>query len=565
MGDSISMACGMIPPSLLFVILIMLLLYLGSLKPKGYPPGPKWWPFLGSALEVARLRKKTGYLHETFTLLGEKYGPIVGLKIGTDRIVVLNTYESMKSMLMNDDCDGRPTGPVYESRTWGKRRGVLVTDGILWTEQRRFVLRHLRDFGFGKNNMATLIEEETKYLVNSLLHQLEMIRVDKGPVQFNNNIKNDGRIYQLSSENLNKSDGECLKKPIKIEDVYMKAQDYADVRRVSQSPSMIIQMDEVFGVPILNTLWKMMSGKRYNADDRRLNHLQRILTTLFKECDMIGCLFGHFPILRYVAPVASGYKQFMEIHQQLWSFLNEELVNHKKTFDPDVPKCLMDAYLKILQSESHDETFSELQLLAIWVDLFMAGSETTTKALNFCFLYLVLYPDVQKKAQDEIDREIGRDRLPRLSDRPRMTYVNAITLESIRMFMGRTMNIPHRTLKDTYIMGYRIPKDTMLAANFSRILMTDDVYGDAEVFRPERFIDSKGNISVPEQYMPFSIGKHHCMGEVLAKSNIFVFTATLLQTFTFSVVPGEEIPTTDFTDGVTASPLPFKVLITKRF
>ncbi|XP_015121196.1 probable cytochrome P450 303a1 [Diachasma alloeum] len=575
MNDIISMASGMIPPSLLFVILVMLLLYWGSMKPKDYPPGPKWWPFLGCALEVARLRKKTGYLHETCTLLGKKYGPIVGLKIGTDRIVVLNTYESMKSMLMNEDCDGRPIGPVYESRTWGKRRGVLVTDGVLWTEQRRFVLRHLRDFGFGKNNMATLIGEEAKHLVNSLLHQLEITSMNRKPVKSANNIKNDGRIYQLCGQDLKKksedkgsiknSQEQCSKKTIKIEDMYMKAEDYADVRRVSQTSEMVTQMDEVFGVPILNTLWRMMAGKRYNVDDRRLNHLQRILTTLFKACDMTGCLFGHFPILRYIAPVASGYKQFMEIHQQLWSFLNEELVNHKKKFNPDVPKCLMDAYLKILQSESHNETFSELQLLAIWVDLFMAGSETTTKALNFCFLYLVLYPEVQRKAQEEIDREIGRDRFPCLSDRPRMTYVNAITLESIRMFMGRTMNIPHRALKDTYIMGYRIPKDTMLAANFSRILMSDEFYEDPEVFRPERFIDSKGNISIPEQYMPFSIGKHHCMGEVLAKSNIFVFTAALLQTFTFSVVPGEEKPTTGFTDGVTASPLPFRVLITRRY
>lgn len=100
----------------------------------------------------------------------------------------------------------------------------------------------------------------------------------------------------------------------------------------------------------------------------------------------------------------------------------------------------------------------EKQLLAICVDLFMAGSETTTKALNFCFLYLVLYPQVQRKAQEEIDRVIGQNRFPTLADRPRLTYVNAIGLESIRMFMGRTMNIPHRALKDTYIMGYKVPK-----------------------------------------------------------------------------------------------------------
>lgn len=80
-------------------------------------------PILGSAIEVNKIRKKTGYLHKTCTHLCEKYGPVFGLKIGNDQIVVLNNYESMKSMLMNEECDGRPIGPVYECRTWGKRRG----------------------------------------------------------------------------------------------------------------------------------------------------------------------------------------------------------------------------------------------------------------------------------------------------------------------------------------------------------------------------------------------------------------------------------------------------------
>lgn len=85
--------------------------------------GPRWLPILGSALEVARIRKETGFLHETCTQLSRKYGPVFGLKIGKDRIVVLNNYESMRSLLTNEDCDGRPTGPVYEARTFGERRG----------------------------------------------------------------------------------------------------------------------------------------------------------------------------------------------------------------------------------------------------------------------------------------------------------------------------------------------------------------------------------------------------------------------------------------------------------
>lgn len=78
----------------------------------------------------------------------------------------------------------------------------------------------------------------------------------------------------------------------------------------------------------------------------------------------------------------------------------------------------MDVYLQMLKSPERKDSFSEKQLLAICLDMFMAGSETTSNSLTFGFMYLILFPDVQKKAQEEIDRVIGRDRAPSLDDRP---------------------------------------------------------------------------------------------------------------------------------------------------
>ena len=91
-----------------------------------YIKGPKWLPIFGSALEVGRLRRETGFFSEMCNTLGRKYGPIIGLKIGVDKIVILNDYESMKAMITNESCDGRPVGPVYEARTFGKRQGKLI-------------------------------------------------------------------------------------------------------------------------------------------------------------------------------------------------------------------------------------------------------------------------------------------------------------------------------------------------------------------------------------------------------------------------------------------------------
>ncbi|XP_076764369.1 putative cytochrome P450 303a1 [Xylocopa sonorina] len=551
---------------LCIIVLLLLLLYLEPRKPKGYPPGPKWWPILGCAIEMARLRQEAGSLTQTCSILCKKYGPIFGLKIGMDRIVVLNDYDSVHAMLTNEDCDGRPIGPFYKARTFGSRKGLIVVDGTLWIEQRRFVLKHLREFGFGRTSMIAIIQEEAQSLVEhfkKLINNEYHNRINVSKIRYENNSQGEGQIYKLIKKNKENESGSMDRyttggKQLKVSDLYANADKYVEVK------NMVIPMHDAFGVAVLNTLWRMMAGKRFNLDDRDLTYLQWILTKLMKEIDMIGAPFGHFPILRFIAPEMSGYKPFVETHQQLWKFLRDELDNHKNTFVLDSPRDLMDVYLTVLNSKNYSNSFSESQLFAICVDLFIAGSETTSKALGFCFLYLVLYPNVQKKAHEEIDRVVGRNRLPTSEDRARMPYMNAIVLESIRMFMGRTLNVPHRALRDTTILGYKIPKNTMLIVNFNRIVM-DESWDNPEDFRPERFIDESGNIVTPHKYIPFSIGRHRCMGENLAKSNIFIITTALLQAFTFSPVPGEKKPSSqDFIDGVTAGPKPFRAMVSLR-
>jgi len=267
--------------------------------------------------------------------------------------------------------------------------GLLLTDEEFWVEQRRFVLRHLREFGFGKRTMAELVQEEAVQLVEDFKEKITKSKNGNGEV---------------------------------------------------------FEMRDAFSVGVLNTLWSMMASKRYNADDIELKNLQALLTELFANIDMVGALFSQFPVLRFIAPEASGYKSFVNIHQQVWKFLKAELDGHKETFILNQPRDLMDVYLQMLHSEDKKESYSgtytiymvtlyiptliivcvsifaESQLLAICMDMFMAGSETTSKSLGFGFLYLLLNPEVQKKAQEEIDRVVGRDRLPTLNDRPKYIH-----------------------------------------------------------------------------------------------------------------------------------------------
>lgn len=340
-----------------FLAILGLLAYLDTRKPVNYPPGPRWLPILGSSLTVHRLRKKTGYLYKTTTALCKEYGHVVGLKVGKDKIVIVDGLKPLKQMLTDDDFSGRPMGLFYETRTWGIRRGLLLTDEEFWQEQRRFVLRHLREFGFGRRTMAAMVEEESEDLVRMFMDKIK-------PAQ-----------------------------------------------------SAIVSMKDVFGVSVLNTLWTMMANNRYNPEDKEMKTLQNLLTDLFEHIDMVGALFSQFPFLRYVAPEFSGYNLFLNTHVKIWEFLRKELDKHNSTFKSGAARDLMDVYIEVLRSTDRKPSFSESQLMAVCMDLFMAGSETTSKTLAFTFLYLLLYPDVQRCAQEEIDRVVGRDRFPLVSDR----------------------------------------------------------------------------------------------------------------------------------------------------
>ncbi|KAK5640553.1 hypothetical protein RI129_011364 [Pyrocoelia pectoralis] len=490
--------------SILFIAILGLLAYLDTRKPKNFPPGPRWYPLIGCAWELYKLRKSTGSLSKTTGALAAKYGPVTGVRIGTDRIVFAYGFKAIHEFTTKDEFNGRPHGIFYRTRTWGKRRGVLLTDSEFWQDQRKFVLRQLREFGFGKKTMSNMIEEEGSVLIENIKKKID----------------NTG--------------GAC-----------------------------VIRMDDIFGIHVLNTLWTMMTGNKCSSDDKEIRRLQVILTDLLSKVHMDGALFSHYPILRHLCPDYSGYNMYLGIHKRMWRFFALEIQKIKETYNPYDLRGFMDVYLKMLNSPKKKESFTEGQLLAICMDLFIAGSETTTKTLGFGFLYLLLYPEVQRKAQEEIDRVIGRDRLPTLNDRPNLQYVECVVLESLRMFGAKAFIIPHRAAKDAYLNGYLIPKDTILLGSLQSALYDKEAgWENPEVFDPERYIKD-GNIHVPDHFIPFGFGKHRCMGETLARANVFLIVACLLQNFTFTALPNEP-PSPDFVDGVTPGPKPFRALVTLR-
>jgi cytochrome P450 len=200
--------------------------------------------------------------------------------------------------------------------------------------------------------------------------------------------------------------------------------------------------------------------------------------------------------------------------------------------------------------------------------MYGGGADTTVSAEYAFFLAMVLYPDVQKKAQTELDAVIGNSRLPNLNDRARLPYINAIVTEVLRWNSVAPTGVPHTAIEDGYIAGYFIPKGSLILANLWNMLHDEETYPDPFRFYPERHIASPG---VEPQADPrkvcFGYGRRVCPGMYLAEASLFSCVAMSLAVFNVEKAVENGVPITpvhENTSGIISYPKPFKCIIKPR-
>lgn len=236
--------------------------------------------------------------------------------------------------------------------------------------------------------------------------------------------------------------------------------------------------------------------------------------------------------------------------------------------DDIVARDLVDAYIveqKKHEKDGKDNYFSDQQLVQIMTDIFSAGLETVTSTIEWSILFLILNPECQKKIQVEIDQVIGRNRMPQLEDLSQMPYTEATIYEVFRRSNVVALGNAHATLDDATIAGYRIPKGTQVLPNLYRIHMDPKLWDQPDKFNPSRFIVCE-RAHKPDYFMPFSVGRRMCLGDVLAKMELFLFLVGLLQKYDLSVADEdrEKPPQVKGTIGISNAPVSFRVAIKNR-
>jgi len=181
---------------------------------------------------------------------------------------------------------------------------------------------------------------------------------------------------------------------------------------------------------------------------------------------------------------------------------------------------------------------------------------------------MTLFPDVQKKAQAEIDAVVGTDRLPSFADRDSLPYIEALVKESLRWNVVVPTGIPHCVSEDDIHDGYYIPKGSWIMPNIWFMLNDPQTYANPSQFNPERFLDNDGKDPEREpRTICFGFGRRICPGLHLVDASIWLSTVMSLAVFDISkiVENGVELtPEVDSSSGAISHPKPFKCSIKPR-
>ncbi|EJT98958.1 cytochrome P450 [Dacryopinax primogenitus] len=280
------------------------------------------------------------------------------------------------------------------------------------------------------------------------------------------------------------------------------------------------------------------------------------------------------PALKYLPPwfPGAGFKrmakqwrtQIEEVRQIPMQRVKQELA--AGTAKPSFSLTLLEE----LALDPHANVYDEDFIRDTAASIYSAGSDTSVAAIQTFLAAMVLYPDVQRKSQAELDAVVGRDRLPTINDREHLPYCAAIVQEILRWHPVTPLALPHVLEQDELFEGYLMPKGAVLLGNVWAMSRDERVYPLADDFVPERHLTREGAaLRTPDtgRYasLTFGFGRRVCPGYALAEASVFAAVISFLWTCSLSRTPGtEEVPIEFEVIGV-HRPKDFRLDVKERF
>ncbi|KAK3597329.1 hypothetical protein CHS0354_010966 [Potamilus streckersoni] len=436
--------------------------------------------------------------------LRKKYGNVYRLYVGTRLCVLICGYKAFKEAFISrgDEFSYRPH--MFITDKICQNKGIVCSTGDIWKKHRKFALITLRNFGMGKSILEKRIHTEVSVLLSS-------------------------------------------------------------VNKQNRQP---FHLSAILSMNLSNVIAAIVFGRHFNRDDPRV---VQILAAVNENNINLGsnCVMNFYPLLRHLPGDLFKMKRCLKNVDLIEEYINEIYYKVLEEYDESKVEDFISAYIKEMKDQkgkNETTTFTLDQLCKTVTDLFAAGTEAITVTILWSMLYLICKPEAQDRMFSEIRNTVGLERLPSVQDKRDLVYTEAFIMEIMRHVQIGYLGFPHSVPHDVVFQGYTIPKDAIILPDMDSVLSDPDVWGDPELFRPERFISKEGTVLQPDEFIPFFAGKRRCLGESLAKMELLLYVSALVQRF--QILPPEgmtmSIEEYDGVFGLHHAPKPFKMRAVPR-
>ncbi|EMD35209.1 hypothetical protein CERSUDRAFT_116679 [Gelatoporia subvermispora B] len=485
------------------------------------PPGPMGIPVLGNLLQV----QQEAWL--TFTEWKQKYGPIVHITLAGQSVIILNTHKAAADLLDRraNNYSDRPRNIVASEILTGGLMIVFTRYGEPCASRYRFQLTALS--GEVWRRMRRAAHEGMNKAVASRYH----------PVQ------------TTEAVTLCQS---LLRDPATWGDQFRKS-------------AASVVMSIIYGTPAID-----------NIEDPAIKRVNEFVERIVKAAYPGAHLVEFFTWMRYLPSSIAKWKREAEEWFRRDSVMFEGLYNDvKKRVIMGDERPSITATL-VVEKERNQITEREAGWLS--ATMYAAGADTTAAVLSWFMLAMVVNPEVQQRAHEELDRVVGRDRMPAFADYEHLPYIRAMVKEALRWRPVDPLGLPHRCADDDWYEGYYIPRGSICIANVWAMNRDPEVYGpDAEDFNPSRHLDENGRLAPApadthdESHVTYGFGRRLCIGRNIANNSLFIDIACIL--WSMRIEPTKDangkpaMPDVSgcVQGGLVVRPVPFQCETTPRF
>uniref|UniRef100_A0A7N0THZ2 Cytochrome P450 n=1 Tax=Kalanchoe fedtschenkoi TaxID=63787 RepID=A0A7N0THZ2_KALFE len=455
------------------------------------PPGPRSLPVIG------HLHLLKNPLHRTFKSFSTKYGPVFGLQLGNQYAVVVSSTAAVEECFGVNDVvlADRPRMSAWKHLDFDNSTMGSTNYGDHWRNLRRISSQEL--FSVSRQSMSlSLRQEEVKSMIKSLFYSTR---------------SNNGRALQ------------------KVE---MKS-------RISELP--------------FNIIVRTLSGKRYYGkgveDTAEAKEFQEIIRGITDQSAAPNP--GDFlPFLRLI-DFGDNEKNWLKLKKRIDRVL-QGLIDESKAKDgaaAAAAKTMINNILH-LQRQTDSASLSDKTIKGLVLELILAGSDTVAVTMEWAMSLLLNNPEKLKKVQSELDGVINPGRLVDEADLPKLTYLQAVINETLRMYPAAPLLAPHYSSGECTIQGFHIPRGTMLFANAWALHRDPQVWDDPLIFKPERFENLEDSHAHAYKFIPFGVGRRSCPGASMAIKVVGLALASLIQCFDWGRIGEEEVDMREG-DGIT--------------